>query len=126
MLLRPPAVPELAKQAEVKVDKALLNETDKAVLQSLDSGANISTVSSRLNSVQASLGPSIDTFADGVHRIAQYRNVAEDMAGTVLSVCSRKMTERELEGRRKAFKENDGSPKRNLSSVLRGLSRADR
>ena len=109
------------------MEKVLLTEPEQEMLSSLTSHANTTDdVSQRLNSLQTALGPSIDTFADGIHKVAQYRAAADNVAGTVLSVCSRKMSERELEGRRKALQDENRSPRRDLNSVLRGLSRVDR
>jgi kinetochore protein Mis13/DSN1 len=126
-LLQPPSIPDIPEQSVSRLDKSLLNDTDSAIFDSSRSNTNTSRdASSRLNSIQTSLGRSIDVFADGVHRVAQYRNAADSVAGTVLSVCSRKLTERELEGRRKALQDEDRSPRRDLNSVLRGLSRVDR
>ena len=109
------------------MDKAQLSQAESAMLASLSSSADpFADLSQRLNSIQSTLGPSIDCFADGLHKVAQYRNAADDVAGTVLSVCSRKLSEREAEGRRKALHDEDASPRRDLNSVLRGLSRVDR
>jgi len=130
-LLRPPSIPDLPT---VKVDslsnvnQELLSETDASILKSLKSTSNLTTdVTSRVNKVASALGPAIDTFADGVHKINQYRLGADDMASQVLSRCAEKLADRERAGRRKALAiEDDRSPGRDLSSVLRGLSKADR
>ena len=109
------------------IDKALLSQAESDMLASPTSNVNVSEdISQRLNSILSTLGPSIDSFADGVHKVAQYRIAADNVAGTVLSVCSRKLSERELEGRRKALHDENRSPRRDLNSVLRGLSRVDR
>jgi kinetochore protein Mis13/DSN1 len=126
-LLQTPLIPNLPQHSPSDIDKALLDDNESAIFTSLTTQNNITEdASRRLNTIQRSLGPSIDAFADGVHKVAQYRNAAENVAGAVLTVCSRKMTEREIEGRKKALGEESGSPKRDLQNVLRGLSRADR
>ncbi len=126
-LLQPPTIAPLPEQPMATMDKALLNESEGSMLTSLMSNTNTSEdVSQRLNSIQSALGPSIDSFADGIHKVAQYRNAADNVAGNVLAVCSRKLSEREMEGRRKALQDESRSPRRDLNSVLRGLSRADR
>ena len=126
-LLQPPTIAPLPEQPMATMDKALLNESEGSMLTSLMSNTNTSEdVSQRLNSIQSALGPSIDSFADGIHKVAQYRNTADSVAGNVLAVCSRKLSEREMEGRRKALQDESRSPRRDLNSVLRGLSRADR
>jgi kinetochore protein Mis13/DSN1 len=126
-LLRPPSIPEAVTQSVANLDRSLLNEAEQGLLDSLTSGDQIqSDTSKRLHAIQASLGPTIDTFADGIHKIAQYRNSADNVASSILRVCATKLDEREREGRRQALDSEDRSPRRDLDSVLRGLSRADR
>lgn len=126
-LLRPPSIPEQPNQSLVKLDRSLLDESETAVLDSLASGSQLQAdTSQRINSVQTSLGPSVDAFADGIHKIAQYRNAADSVASSVLSICARKLDERDHEGRKKALEDEGRSPRGDLDSVLRGLSRADR
>jgi len=84
-------------------------------------------LSTRLTSVTATLGPTIDTFADGIHKMSQYRDAAEKVASRTLAICAGKLSEREREGRRRALQqEEDRSPRRDLGNVLRGLSQLDR
>jgi kinetochore protein Mis13/DSN1 len=126
-LLRPPFIPEVPPQSLANLDRSLFNEAERGLLESLASGNQIqSDTSKRLNAIQTSLGPTIDTFADGLHKIAQYRNSADNVASNVLRVCATKLDERERERRRQALGSDDRSPGRDLDSVLRGLSRADR
>jgi hypothetical protein len=74
-------------------------------------------VSSRINFISASLGPTIDAFADGMHQIAQYRDAADNVAGR----------DREKEGRRHALGETAeiSTIKDELGCVLRSLSRLE-
>ncbi|OAP62303.1 hypothetical protein AYL99_04506 [Fonsecaea erecta] len=133
-LLRPPNVPSLrdldvptSPSKAHQLDRSLLSEADAAALDSLAS--DISTtdqISQRLGGVLESIGPTVDTFADGIHRIAQYRTAADSVAGRVLAICAEKLTQREKEGKRKALGVRSGSPPRDLGGVLRSLSRADR
>jgi len=133
-LLRPPAIVPTSQQLiradlnDLSIDKSLLSATDAALLDSLGSSSNLSvTIASRLNTITSKLGPSIDTFANGVHTVAQYRDAANNVAGRILGICAERLSDREREGRRKALhQENDSSPGQDLSSVLRGLSRVDR
>jgi hypothetical protein len=88
-------------------------------MKSLQDGSGIqSDVQRRLNAMQQDLGPTVDAFADGIHKIGQYRDAADHMASRVLQICSEKLAERD--------KKSDVDPRRDLSSVLRGLSRVDR
>jgi kinetochore protein Mis13/DSN1 len=126
-LLRPPSIPVMPAQSTPDIDKSLLNESDSAMLNLLRSRTNIAQdTSNRINSIQGSLGPSVDAFADGIHKVAQYRNAADAVAGSVLNVCSHKLAEREEQGRKNALDDQGRSPRRDLNSVLRGLSRIDR
>jgi kinetochore protein Mis13/DSN1 len=84
-------------------------------------------VSSRINFISASLGPTIDAFADGMHQIAQYRDAADNVAGRVLKMCAGKLEDREKEGRRHALGETAeiSTIKDELGCVLRSLSRLE-
>jgi kinetochore protein Mis13/DSN1 len=127
-LLRPPTIPQIQGPEPSNIDIDLLSEADSALLQSLQPSEDVSeVVTRRLDSFQNNLGPIVDSFADGVHKIGQYRDVAENVAGRVLSICSEKLAERDRESRKRALPEGEvKSPERDLNSVLRGLSRVDR
>lgn len=86
-----------------------------------------SQLSSRINKVVSNIGPTIDVFTDGVHKINQYRLGADSIASQVLSTCAERLADREKMGRQKALGgESDRSPGRELSGVLRGLSKSER
>ena len=134
-LLRPPSVPSLRElgvptspSKANQLARSLLSAADAAALDSIEPGASTTTdqTSQRLCGVLESIGPTVDTFADGIHRIAQYRTAANGVAGRVLAICAEKLTQREKEGKRKALGMGSGSPPRDLGGVLRSLSRADR
>jgi len=130
-LLRPPSIPELAQignEPDSNIDLEALSDSDAAILKSLKSTPSLSAdITSRVNKVTSDIGPAIDAFADGVHKINQYRIGADGIASQVLSLCAEKLADRERAGRRKALGvEKDRSPGRDLSSVLRGLSKAER
>ena len=127
-LLRPPSIPDLPNAEGDTIDQETLSESDANIVRSLRSTSDLSAeIASRVNKVTSNLGPAIDTFADGVHKINQYRLGADSIASQVLSICAEKLAERERAGRRKALGvEDDRSPGRDLSSVLRGLSKAER
>jgi kinetochore protein Mis13/DSN1 len=131
-VLRPPEITAIEYQPfntpTENFDKTLLSEDDAALLENLHSSVNLSRdISSRLEAITSTLEPIVDSFADGIHKIAQYRNAADSVANRVLSICADRISEREREGRKKALHiEDDRSPGRDLSSVLRGLSKVDR
>ncbi len=128
LLLRPPSVPQLEERDLSDIESSLLDEADASLLKSLRSGNDVSEdISGRVQTLQQNLGPTIDAFADGVHKIGQYRDASESVAGKVLSICSEKLAEREKGARKRALDHReDTSLKRDLNSVLRGLSRVDR
>jgi kinetochore protein Mis13/DSN1 len=70
-----------------------------------------------LSSLTQSLEPTIDFFADGVHKIEQYRATAERAADRVLGTAARRLEERERRG-----KEVVGSEGIGVGDVLRGLA----
>jgi kinetochore protein Mis13/DSN1 len=133
-LLRPPSIPAISPQPSqssshahpTPIDPTLLSPSDASILESLNSNSiPPATISSRINTVTASLGPTIDAFADGIHKINQYRDAAERVAGRTLGICAEKLEERDKEGRRRAV----GEPPRareSLGGVLRSLSRIER
>ena len=127
ILLQPPQISDVPAMAASGLDEGLLSEQEASMLESLHAGTSTqSDVSKRLNAIHASLGPGVDAFADAVHKIGQFRTAAEGLTGRSLAICSEKLAEREREGRRKALQGDDKSPRRDLGSVLRGLSRVDR
>lgn len=129
-LKRPPPIPDSATFGrDLMPDmESILSENDARTLQMLRSQNGLpAKTETRVNKVVTNLGPSIDVFADGIHKLNQYRSGADQIASQVLSICADKMIQREKEGRRKALGlEEDRSPARDLSSVLRGLSKAER
>ncbi|KAF2011548.1 hypothetical protein BU24DRAFT_376797 [Aaosphaeria arxii CBS 175.79] len=72
---------------------------------------------SHLSALAISLEPNIDIFADGVHKIEQYRNTAERVADRVLGTAATRLEERD-----KAVKEKVGSEGIGVGDVLRSLS----
>ena len=128
-LLRPPVLPALPEGGSgSENDVSHLNLEEASLLDTLKASTSRSrNINSRVNTIYASLEPTIDTFADRVHKMAQYRDAANSVASRVLSIASEKPAERDKEGRRKALpQDKDRSPKRDLGNVLRGLSRLDR
>lgn len=126
-MLRPPSIPSLPDFSIDTLDRSLLSDADAAALDSIASDtASSDLISQRLNGLYESLGPTIDTFADGIHKIGQYRDAADNVAGRILAMCADKFAQREKEGRRRALAIGQCSPPKDLGGVLRSLSRADR
>ncbi|EXJ96045.1 hypothetical protein A1O1_01171 [Capronia coronata CBS 617.96] len=133
-LLQPPQIPRLSELDTPTSlggglpDRTLLSDADVAALE-VSAAADTTSfdqISSRLNRLYQSVGPTIDTFADGVHAIGQYRQSADNVAGRVLSMCAQKLAQREHDGRKRALPAAQGTPPKDLGGVLRSLSRADR
>jgi kinetochore protein Mis13/DSN1 len=76
-----------------------------------------SALQTHLTKLSQSLEPSIDLFADGVHKIEQYRNTAERVADRVLGTASKRLDERDRE-----VKERVGAEGIGVGDVLRGLA----
>jgi kinetochore protein Mis13/DSN1 len=111
----------------------LLSIEGREALDACQSNTGTATehVSRQLNEILESIGPTMDQFADGMHRIGQYRAAADNLAGRMLAICAQKLTEREQQGRKKALLSGDEAtsqptPPKDLSGVLRSLSRADK
>ena len=64
-----------------------------------------------------SLEPSIDLFADGVHKVEQYRNTAERVADRILGTAAKRLEERDRETKERAGADGIG-----VGDVLRGLA----
>lgn len=80
---------------------------------------NVTTdaLEARLKHITTSLEPTIDLFADGVHRIAQYRLAAERVADRILGVAAERLEKREQD-----IKEGSGTEDIGTGDVLRALS----
>ncbi|KAF2632973.1 kinetochore protein-like protein Mis13 [Macroventuria anomochaeta] len=76
-----------------------------------------SALHSHLSKLSQSLEPNIDIFADGVHKIEQYRNTAERVADRVLGTAAKRLEERDRE-----VKERAGADGIGVGDVLRGLA----
>lgn len=105
---------------------SLLSPEEASAYEQLQTTASTSNVNPRLDSIFGQLQPAVDTFADSVHKIAQYQTAGDNVASRVLSIAAEKLAEREEESRRRAQPQDVlRSPRTDLGSVLRGLSRAD-
>lgn len=71
-----------------------------------------------LNKLSQTLEPHIDLFADGVHKLEQYRNTAERVADRILATASKRLEERDRDVKSRVGAEGIG-----VGDVLRGLGR---
>jgi hypothetical protein len=130
--LQAPSMSRQERQHDGSIDQSLLSAGDRDALKLIQSGTNTSMeqISRRLNEILESIGPTVDQFADGMHRIGQYRTVADNLSGRTLAICAQKLTDRDKQGRKKALLSGGGAtqdtPPKDLGGVLRSLSRADR
>ncbi|EXJ64884.1 hypothetical protein A1O7_01223 [Cladophialophora yegresii CBS 114405] len=135
--LQPPSLPTLhqgtTETEPWEIDRSLLSEAEAVALNSIAPATNPASadqISQRINEILESIGPTIDQFADGVHQLGQYQTAAENVAGRTLALCAEKLAEREKQGRKKALatagQMPPDTPPKDIASVLRSLSRADR
>lgn len=76
-----------------------------------------SALQSHLTKLSQSLEPNIDLFADGVHKIEQYRNTAERVADRILGTAAKRLEERDRDVKARAGADGIG-----VGDVLRGLA----
>ncbi|KAK8209459.1 kinetochore protein-like protein Mis13 [Phyllosticta capitalensis] len=74
-------------------------------------------IRTRLQTITTSLPAQTDLFADGVHKLAQYRAAADRVADAVLASAAQRLEQRDKEARERAGTTNVGS-----FDVLRGLA----
>lgn len=119
------APPEAAQDAS-SIDAALLDPSQASILEALRASESLpSTIAHRLQNITADLEPQIDAFADGVHRIAQYRLAAERVADRILSTAAERLAMREQRVREAAGTTSMG-PKEVLSALASVLNRQER
>lgn len=116
------------------IDNSLLDSEQAAILAALQSSqpsqpaqssdlpstftfTTPAALQTHLEKLSLSLEPNIDLFADGVHKIEQYRNTAERVADRVLGTASKRLEERDKESKAKVGSEGIG-----VGDVLRGLA----
>ncbi|KAI8932168.1 hypothetical protein NX059_011050 [Plenodomus lindquistii] len=133
--IQPPTTPALSS-----IDTSLLSPSQAAILASLQQPQQLqpspqptsptirplqssftftcpTTLQRHLSTLATNLEPTIDLFADGVHKIEQYRATAERVADRVLGAASLRLEEREKEVRSRVGAQGIG-----VGDVLRGLA----
>ncbi|RMZ71206.1 mis12-mtw1 family [Pyrenophora seminiperda CCB06] len=126
----PPPAPSIPDSAPTlsDVDTSLLDPAQAAILSALQPSqpqpptsaftfTSPTTLQSHLDSLASSLEPHIDIFADGLHKIEQYRQTAERVADRVLATAARRLEDRDREA-----KERVGTQGIGVGDVLRGLA----
>jgi len=78
----------------------------------------IPSLEARIQNVTSSLEPQIDIFADGIHKVAQYRLAAERVADKILASSADALERRDREAKEKA-----GTADVSLGDVLGSLGR---
>jgi kinetochore protein Mis13/DSN1 len=126
-----PSIPDAGSVATdpgtIESDRLLLSTEDAALLASLQAASGtINTIQNRLNNLSTSLGPVVDSFANGIHKIGQYRDAADNIAGRALAICAEKLAEKENQSRPNLAQYGQPSPGTQLRNVLRSLSRVER
>ncbi|KAI4164335.1 MAG: hypothetical protein LQ342_001981 [Letrouitia transgressa] len=135
----PLSPPQLAPTPSSISANVLSSPAQKSALQTLQSFSTgtatdqlsesssdlLQSTSSRIQRATQNLEFEIDKFASNVHAIGSYKELAERVAGEVLSIGARALEEREKEGRRRRGAEGgEGeSQEVGIRDVLRSLSR---
>ncbi|KAI4665582.1 uncharacterized protein J4E78_003044 [Alternaria triticimaculans] len=126
----PPPAPSIPTSTPTlsDIDTSLLDPAQAAILSSLQSSqiqpptsaftfTSPTALQSHLTSLADSLEPHIDLFADGVHKIEQYRATAERVADRVLGTAAKRLEERDREAKERVGTEGIG-----VGDILRGLA----
>ncbi|KAH6875769.1 kinetochore protein Mis13 [Alternaria rosae] len=126
----PPPAPSIPTSAPTlsEIDTSLLDPAQAAILSSLQSSqiqpptsaftfTSPTALQSHLTSLADSLEPHVDLFADGVHKIEQYRATAERVADRVLGTAAKRLEERDREAKERVGTEGIG-----VGDILRGLA----
>jgi kinetochore protein Mis13/DSN1 len=132
----PSALPSIPRDAPTfaDIDASLLDSQQASILATVQSSQPLQPAESssetttfrfttpaaleaHLEKLSLSLETNIDLFADGVHKIEQYRNTAERVADRVLGTASKRLEERDKESKEKVGSEGIG-----VGDVLRGLA----
>lgn len=92
--------------------------TSPAPLSSAFTFTSPASLQSRLTRLSASLEPTVDLLADGVHKISQYRLTAERVADRILGSAAERLEQRDRDARERAGTEGVG-----VGDVLGALGR---
>lgn len=121
------------------IDLAVLDPAQSAIFTSLhlptahahagsasapESFSTAAALSNRITSLAAKIEPAIDLFADGVHKVSQYRIAAERVADRVLAYSAQNLDRRSRETQAQAAGERgvEGGGVRDVKEVLGALA----
>lgn len=82
--------------------------TSPAPLSSAFTSTSPTSLQSRLTHLSASLEPTVDLLADGIHKISQYRLTAERVADRILGSAAERLEQRDRDARERAGTEGVG------------------
>ncbi|PSN66396.1 hypothetical protein BS50DRAFT_622076 [Corynespora cassiicola Philippines] len=138
-LMPPPPAPSIEGHIPTlsDIDPSLLDPTQASIVASLQNPPSSTTADPRppsspsfsfsystpaalqahLEQLSLSLEPHVDLFADGVHKMEQYRATAERVADRILGDAAVKLEEREKKAKAEVGSEGIG-----VGDVLRGLA----
>lgn len=157
---KPDDIPELLRRNPLAINQSLLDPTQASILNILghsesrpkeasskttNSSSEIDTsilsISERLTRLSASLTPTLDSFATGIHNIEMFRQSADSLSSHILRICAQRLEERDaLQGKNAGLStlsggKEDGKSslqgtvtggREDLSDILRALSRLER
>ncbi|KAF2104020.1 hypothetical protein NA57DRAFT_70234 [Rhizodiscina lignyota] len=123
------------------IDVALLDPSQASIFASLtqpttlskpsthptaasESSSTAQSLSNHLSSLTAKIEPAVDLFADGVHKISQYRVAAERVADRILASSAQSLERRSRETQAQAAAERgiEGEGVRDMKGVLGALA----
>lgn len=119
----PPAEPE---GTDKPIDVSLLDPSQASIYAALTEGSSTSAdaLSQQLATLTSKIEPAIDLFADGVHKLSQYRVAAERVADRVLSSAANGLERRNRDVQAQAAAERgvDRGGVRDVKPVLEALA----
>jgi kinetochore protein Mis13/DSN1 len=118
----PPIIPPNAQQVEPSdIDASLLSPEQADILTTISSFAALDLrdqVAKQVQDLLSGMEFKVDQFADGVHKLEQYKDTAGRAASKILSVSAVRLEERD-----RLEKEAVGTRDLPIQEVLRSLSR---
>jgi kinetochore protein Mis13/DSN1 len=118
-----PSLPTDPDKLLDEIDSEALDSEQAMILASLRSGSGIAAASAedRLKRIASTLELTVDQFTDGLHKLGQYHEAADHVAGRVLALAAQRLDRRE-----KATLQAAGTENMPLQDVLRSLARLER
>ena len=118
----PPPLPTDPDKILGEIDSKALDIEQATILASLREGNSIAAFAeNRLKRVASTLEFTVDQFADRLHKLGQYHEAADRVAGRVLALAAERLDRRE-----KATLQAAGTENMPLQDVLRSLTRTER